>query len=148
MRKLLFSFLSGVFFLFSTEIGKAVDIPGNLAKPNLLNEKVTKPVIQTFSIFSDSLNANVDAIPHKKHRFIAALLAFPLGIFGLHRLYLGTSGQIPFIYIVTFGGVFGVLPFIDFVLILLSKDKEFHTNYTGNHHLFLWQKDRNNLPDK
>jgi hypothetical protein len=51
---------------------------------------------------------------------------------------LGTSAVVPIVYIVTIGGVFGVLPFIDFVLILLSKD--INKTYVGNHHLFMWQK--------
>jgi TM2 domain-containing membrane protein YozV len=75
---------------------------------------------------------------HKKHRLFAALLAFPLGVFGLHRMYLHTSGKVPIIYIVTLGGGLGILPFIDFVLILLNKD--IHTNYTSNPHLFMWEK--------
>jgi TM2 domain-containing membrane protein YozV len=75
----------------------------------------------------------------KKHRAIAALLAFPvLGVFGLHRIYMHTAPAVPFIYIVTAGGLFGVLPFIDFVLILLNKD--IHLTYTSNPHLFMWQK--------
>jgi len=100
---------------------------------------IKKPVVAYQFVSSDSLKNNVkDTIHHKKHRLVAALLAFPLGVFGLHRMYLGTDGRIPFIYIVTIGGGFGVLPFIDFVLILLSKD--IHKTYTHNHHLFMWQK--------
>ncbi len=75
---------------------------------------------------------------HKKHRLVAALLAFPLGLFGLHRMYLHTSAKVPIIYIATLGGGLGILPFIDFVLILLNKD--IHTNYTSNPHLFMWEK--------
>jgi TM2 domain-containing membrane protein YozV len=77
---------------------------------------------------------------HKKHRFIAAVLAlpFPFGIFGLHRIYMHTSAVVPVVYIATLGGGLGILPFIDFVLILLNKD--IHTNYTSNKHLFMWEK--------
>jgi len=81
-----------------------------------------------------------DSIHRKKHRLIAAVLAFPvIGIFGFHRMYLGTSTKVPVVYIVTAGGVFGVLPFIDFVLILLSKD--IHKTYTHNRNIFMWQRD-------
>ncbi len=77
---------------------------------------------------------------HKKHRLIAALLAFPVpfGIFGAHRMYLHSSAKVPLLYIATFGGGLGILPFIDFVLILLNKD--IHLNYTSNSHLFMWRK--------
>lgn len=90
---------------------------------------------------SDSIKADFkDTIKYrKKHRAIAALLAIPpFGLFGLHRLYMHTDPIVPFVYIVTAGGLLGVLPFIDFVLILLNKD--IHLTYTSNPHLFMWQK--------
>lgn len=94
---------------------------------------------------ADTIKLNTDGGGfHKKHRLVAALLAFPLGVFGLHRMYLHTSPMVPIIYIVTVGGGFGILPFIDFVLILLNKD--IHTNYTSNPHLFMWEK-RGSMPD-
>jgi len=88
---------------------------------------------------ADTIKLNLNGAGfHKKHRLVAALLAFPLGVFGLHRMYLHTSVKVPIIYIVTLGGGLGILPFIDFVLILLDKD--IHTNYTSNPHLFMWEK--------
>ncbi|HXB11227.1 MAG TPA: TM2 domain-containing protein [Bacteroidia bacterium] len=74
---------------------------------------------------------------HRKHKLFAALLAFPLGVLGLHRLYLGTSPGVPFLYIITFGGAFGVLPFVDFVLILLCKDVN---TYAHNKAVFMWTR--------
>jgi TM2 domain-containing membrane protein YozV len=76
-------------------------------------------------------------VPHRKHKFIAALLAFPLGIFGLHRIYLGTATGVPFLYIATLGGAFGVLPFVDFVLIILCKDINVYAHNPG---VFMWGK--------
>jgi TM2 domain-containing membrane protein YozV len=85
-------------------------------------------------------NFAIDSIPHRKHKLIAAVLAFPLGIFGLHRIYLGAAKATPLIYIATFGGLFGVLPFIDFTLILLCKDVNIYAN---NPHTFMWSKKGN-----
>jgi TM2 domain-containing membrane protein YozV len=149
MRKLLSPFLTGIFFLFSFGIGKGMDIPLNPIKCSVVFSGLNKPVIQTLSLFSDSLKTN-DVIPRKKHRLVAALLSFPFpcGIFGLHRVYLGTSGKVPFFYIITLGGGAGTLPFIDFVMILLSRNKEFHAIYEGNHHLFMWHKNRDILMAK
>lgn len=79
-----------------------------------------------------------DTIIHRKHKLIAALLAFPLGIFGLHRMYLGTATQVPLLYIATLGGVFGILPFVDFVLIIMNKD--INAYYAHNPHVFMWSK--------
>ncbi len=112
-------------------------IPGNVVGNIVILDKT-----EAFVVFpSDSLKAHgKDTITfHRKHRAIAALLAFPLlGVFGLHRIYMHTAPGVPIIYIVTAGGLFGVLPFIDFVLILLNKD--IHLTYTSNPHLFMWQK--------
>ncbi len=70
----------------------------------------------------------------------AAALAFPFpfGIVGLHRIYLGTSPHIPVVYIGSLGGIFGLLPLIDFFSITFSKDFE---QYRNNGNVFMWIKD-------
>lgn len=141
MRKSLFFFLWCVLGIITSAQGKNTDISNNPVKDTVGFREMKKPLVQSRVVSVDSLKINAkDTIHYKRHRLIAALLAFPLGVFGLHRIYLGTSPQVPFIYIVTIGGAFGILPFIDFVMILLSKNKDFHSTYTGNHHLFMWQK--------
>jgi TM2 domain-containing membrane protein YozV len=102
-------------------------------------QQVYAELMQTCSVPPDSIKADT-IVFHKKHRLIAALLAFPIpcGIFGLHRVYMHTAPAVPFVYVATAGGLFGVLPFIDFVLILLNKD--IHLTYTSNPHIFMWQK--------
>lgn len=73
----------------------------------------------------------------KNKRITAAILAFPFpfGIVGLHRIYLGTAPYVPVAYIASLGGVFGVLPFIDFCVLLLDKDE---TRYINNKKVFMW----------
>lgn len=73
----------------------------------------------------------------KNKRITAALLAFPFpfGIVGLHRIYLGTAPYVPVAYIASLGGVFGVLPFIDFCVLLLDKDEK---RYLDNKKVFMW----------
>jgi len=75
-------------------------------------------------------------------KIIASVLAFPLpfGVIGLHRVYLGTKPYIPLVYIGTIGGAFGILPFIDFCVILLDKDIE---HYKTNPHVFMWIENQN-----
>ena len=93
---------------------------------------------KAFCIIDTSKNTvSTDTTVHfHKHKLIAAALAFPLGVLGLHRIYLGSSKGMPIAYIATFGGAFGVLPFIDFVLII-SKDVN---TYANNPHLFMWSR--------
>ncbi len=73
----------------------------------------------------------------KNKKLIAAALAFPFpfGIVGLHRIYLGTAPYIPVVYIGTLGGGFGILPFIDFCILILDKDFE---RYNNNNKVFMW----------
>lgn len=75
----------------------------------------------------------------KQERTISAILALPLptGIIGGHRIYLGTKPFVPVVYIATFGGCFGILPFIDFVTILMA-DPEKLKSFENNPHLFMW----------
>lgn len=62
----------------------------------------------------------------------AALLALFLGGLGIHRVYLGGSGLLILGYIVTIGGLFGILPLIDFVRIITGGID----HYQGNNALF------------
>lgn len=111
-------------------------------------------VVQTFSADSDSVYVQV-ALPadtaaqpgihqaptRENVKLVAAILAFPFpfGMIGLHRIYLGTKPWVPIVYLCTLGGCFGVLPFIDFVVILL-QDEEGLKQYQNNDKVFMWVK--------
>ena len=73
-------------------------------------------------------------------RITAAVLAFPFpfGIVGLHRIYLGTKPYVPVAYIASLGGVFGILPLIDFFAITFDKDFD---HYRDNGKVFMWVKE-------
>ncbi len=74
-----------------------------------------------------------------RKKFVSALFAFPFpfGFMGAHRVMLGTKPWVPVIYVVTFGGCFGVLPLIDFFVITFSKDI---SKYEDNPAIFMWLK--------
>jgi len=96
------------------------------------------------SAFYDKKPNPIIQLIHKKQKknkkIVAAILAFPFpfGIVGLHRIYLGTAPYVPVVYIASLGGVFGILPFIDFCVILLDKDFE---RYNHNNKVFMWVND-------
>lgn len=71
-------------------------------------------------------------------RITAAVLAFPFpfGIVGLHRIYLGTMPYVPVAYVASLGGVFGILPFIDFCAI--TFDGKNFEHYRDNGQVFMW----------
>jgi len=74
-----------------------------------------------------------------KSKVLASILAFPLpfGMLGMHRIYLGAKPIIPILYIVTFGGIVGILPFIDMMVLILSKDIK---PFVDSSNILFWYK--------
>ena len=72
-----------------------------------------------------------------KNKTVAITLAVTLGVFGVHRLYLGTSNKVPIIYTLTLGGGFGVLMVSDIVAIIAAPDIN---SYSPSEKVFMWAK--------
>lgn len=66
-----------------------------------------------------------------KSRLAAALLAFFLGGFGVHRFYVGKIGT-GIAIILTIGGFFGIWPLIDLIMILVGSFKDKQERYVAN----------------
>lgn len=105
------------------------DVAENLHNFSLEDNHKPNPV---FTLFKKKQRLN--------KKITAATLAFPFpfGIVGLHRIYLGTKPYVPVAYIGTVGGVFGILPLIDFCKITFDKDFE---QYRDNGKVFMWIKE-------
>ena len=73
-----------------------------------------------------------------KSRLVAFLLCFFLGGFGVHRHYLGTRPGMWAIYTFTFGGLFGIVPLIDWVMLLIGLVDDDISPYVGNTKFFMW----------
>jgi len=71
-------------------------------------------------------------------RAVAIGLDVSLGLFGVHRMYLGTDLKVPVIYTATIGGG-GVLWLIDFGLLVAVKDL---THFKNNPNVFMWNTTR------
>lgn len=69
--------------------------------------------------------------------FVAAiLLNFFLGGLGIHRLYLGTATMTWIGYILTCGGIFGIVPFVDFIVLIINNADI--SAYVDNTKFFMW----------
>jgi len=79
----------------------------------------------------------------KKRKLKAVLLSVLLGHFGVHRIYLGTSANVPVAYSLTLGGGLGLLPLIDTILILKSNDLN---EFSNNEKVIMWSKERSTQP--
>lgn len=76
----------------------------------------------------------------EKSKIAAALLAFFLGLFGVHKFYLGRTGagvitllcgKIGWLLVLP-GLIMGVIVFIEFIIYLVKSDAEFHRDYVVN----------------
>ena len=88
------------------------------------------------SISSVNIDTN-SKVNINKTKAIAVTLAITLGIFGVHRLYLGTKPIVPISYTLTLGGGMGLLPIIDIFYIISAKDIN---QITNNDFIFMWNK--------
>ena len=70
----------------------------------------------------------------EKSRITAALLAFFLGIFGVHKFYLGysTTGIIQLVLGIVTCGLTGIIAFIEFIIYLMKSDEDFQAIYVDN----------------
>lgn len=103
-----------------------VNHPDNNIKATELNQKH----IKALRLISKLQNATVE-----NKKITAAVLTLTLGMLGVHRIYLGTAPYIPAVYLFTFGGGFFVLPIIDLVMILSTKDI---SKFENNNKLLMW----------
>ena len=71
-------------------------------------------------------------------RAVAIGLDVSLGLFGVHRMYLGTDLKVPVIYTSTIGGG-GLLWLVDLGLLIAVKDI---TPFKNNSNVFMWNTAR------
>lgn len=74
--------------------------------------------------------------PKEKDAVVAIVLDFFLGGLGIHRFYLGTETLTGLGYILTCGGIFGIVPLIDFVVLII--DNQDISPYIDNPRFFMW----------
>ena len=72
----------------------------------------------------------------EKNAVVAIALDFFLGGFGIHRFYLGTETLTGLGYILTCGGIFGIVPLVDFIVLII--DNEDISAYVNNPKFFMW----------
>ncbi|MEO1045820.1 MAG: TM2 domain-containing protein [Pseudomonadota bacterium] len=99
------------------------------------------------SVFRVDNGAVTPATAHsEKSKIVAALLAFFLGPFGVHKFYLGYNGAgiamlsatlIGFVLSIIIIGIFVVMgvslvAFIEFIIYLVTSDEDFQEKYVRN----------------
>ena len=75
---------------------------------------------------------------NKPNPWAAFALCWVVGGFGIHRHYLGTSGAMWAIYTFTCGGIFGIVPLVDWVVLLIGAADNNIKPYVNNKSFFMW----------
>ena len=105
-------------------------------KVDVLFENATE-VDFSFLTEEATKNPNVTSmVMAEKDPMVAILLDFFLGGLGVHRFYLGTKTMTGIGYILTCGGIGGIVPLID--LIMLAVDYDDISKYVDNPKFFMW----------
>ena len=83
--------------------------------------------------------ANLPAVSQKEVKPVTALiLNFFLGGFGVHRHYMGTAPGMWALYTFTFGGIFGIVPLVDFIMLIIGTVDNDISRYINNRKFFMW----------
>jgi TM2 domain-containing membrane protein YozV len=74
-----------------------------------------------------------DRLANKADGSVAAaiILCFFFGGLGIHRVVMGGKGTLILLYFITCGGIFGILPLIDFIRLIINAD-----HYRNNNSFF------------
>lgn len=72
-----------------------------------------------------------------KDAMVAVLLDFFLGGLGIHRFYLGTETLTGLAYFLTCGGICGIVPLIDLIVLLVNYDDI--SAFVNNPYFFMWK---------
>lgn len=91
-----------------------------------------------FNDFGMSMNNNASAELNSANPWAAFAICWVLGGFGIHRHYMGTSQWMWAIYTFTCGGIFGIVPFVDWVVLLVGAIQNNIGRYTNNASFFMW----------
>ncbi|MEI6049847.1 MAG: TM2 domain-containing protein [Bacteroidota bacterium] len=133
-----FFFLSLVFAVTAL-CSISANASGYTANDNMIDELFAKaPEVANFSLGDLTLAGNTATAfaSGDKSAGVALVLDFFLGAIGVHRFYLGTEVLTGVGYILTCGGIFGIVPLIDFIVIIINIDDI--SRYVDNPKFFMW----------
>jgi len=92
--------------------------------------------VNTTDFSSLATNVPMTVMSQQKDAIVAIALDFFLGGLGIHRFYLGTETMTGIGYILTCGGIFGIVPLVDFVVLII--DNKDISKYVNNPKFFMW----------
>ena len=83
--------------------------------------------------------ANLPTVSQKEVQpAVALVLNLLLGGFGVHRHFMFTAPAMSAIYTFTFGGIFGIVPTVDLVMLIIGTIDNNISRYINNRKFFMW----------
>ena len=93
--------------------------------------EMTKKEVKQNEKLTKKLKKIVSKTAHDNTSIVAILACFFLGGLGIHRVVMGSKPIMILWYILTLFGIFGIVPFIDLIAMIINPDK-----YKGNDKYF------------
>ena len=138
MKKLLLT-LVAVFALGFAASAANYSINDDMIDESIENAvEVTTASFEALDMAASSASASA-SVSGGKSDGVAVALTFILGGFGIHRHYMGTSPWMWAAYTFTIGGIFGIVPLIDFIVEIVGLvDGTGLGRYYNNPKFFMW----------
>lgn len=108
-------------------------IDENIIDAMIENSVEVSPLVLAAEAPAGASVASEDTVP-----VVSFILCTFLGGFGVHRHYLGTTRWMWALYTFTFGGIFGIVPFGDWIMLLVGIVEGNVSQYRGNMSFIMW----------
>lgn len=103
----------------------------------LFDNAVETNMLDFNAVSMSAVNASTVNAVAGKDPVIALALDFFFGWLGVHRFYLGTEVLSGLLYPITCGGIFGIVPLIDFIMLIVNYDDI--SPFVNNPSFFMWK---------
>ncbi len=137
MKKLLVVLLAAVTFGISANAA-SYTIDDSAVDALIENAVEASPLTADFMAASSAPAAAAVAAASNVQPVAAFILCTFLGGFGVHRHYMGTARYMWAIYTFTFFGIFGIVPFVDWVFLIIGLCEDDISQYCGNTKFLMW----------
>ena len=124
----------------------AISLAANAADYRLDESAIDAVIENAVAVSPSSIMGEMNATMHSNaslsagtvNSAAAIILNFFLGGFGVHRHYMGTRPWMWAIYVFTGFGIFGIVPLVDWVMLLIGLVDDNISQYVGNTRFFMW----------
>lgn len=138
MKKLCIGIFLFATCLFANQANASSYSVNEDAVDQLFNSAIETSMISTEASEMNSMVSGMTptVMAQDKDAVVAIVLDFFLGGLGIHRFYLGTKTMTGIGYILTCGGIFGIVPLVDFVVLVINNEDI--SPYINNPKFFMW----------